>query len=318
MQHTKMKRLQRALGVPLYAAVGIMECLWHLTAREAPSGNVGKLSNEDIALAIDWTGDSEVLVAALVTSGWIDESEEHRLVVHDWHVHSDDSVDVALARSGNCYASGEAPRGTRLSRQERATLPVHPVVATNSHKKAQVPTGEHKSALPLPVPEPKPEPEPSPLPDVESLEPSMVTTAVMDDLHLSGMQIRIALDEVCNREMGLGMAADDLRTALVEAYGEYETAKPRLSYTVGAAKFFGEWWRNKAGWPWKDGQAPKPAPVLVTTHPTEPDFETAGEHYRRMNGLDPKVNPFDEMRKAVRGAAQKNPNSMDGCDAKRG
>jgi uncharacterized protein YdaU (DUF1376 family) len=94
--------------------------------------------------------------------------------------------------------------------------------------------------------------------DEEGLEPSMVTSAVMDDLHLSGRELRIVLDEVCNREMHAGMAGRDLRTALGDAWRDYEVSKPKLSYTVGAEKFFGQIWRNKAGWPWKEGEAPAP------------------------------------------------------------
>jgi hypothetical protein len=31
-------------------AVGVMESIWHLTARETPRGNIGKLSNSMIAI----------------------------------------------------------------------------------------------------------------------------------------------------------------------------------------------------------------------------------------------------------------------------
>jgi hypothetical protein len=57
MSHTKMKRLCRRLDSPLWQCVGILESIWHLTARETPRGNIGKLSDEDIAVAIDYRGD---------------------------------------------------------------------------------------------------------------------------------------------------------------------------------------------------------------------------------------------------------------------
>jgi hypothetical protein len=136
---------------------------------------------------------------------------------------------------------------------------------------------------------------------MESLEPSMVTTAVMDDLHLSGMKLRVVLDDVCNREMRAGMSADDLRAALVEAHREYEIAKPRLSYTCGAEKFFGELWRNKAGWPWKDGQAP-----AMPKPPVAMEAESPWDIAQRMKyGDNPPPDPFAEMRKATREAASK-------------
>ena len=134
--------------------------------------------------------------------------------------------------------------------------------------------------------------------DADDLEPSMVTTAVMDDLHLSGMKLRIVLDEVCSREMGLGMGADDLRAALVAAWQEYEASKPRLSYTCGAEKFFGELWRNKAGWPWKDGQAPA-APKAPVADP-EPRQLNVHQLERIRLGLDPNKNALDDIRERMR------------------
>lgn len=119
---TKMKRLCRNLDIPTYAGVGLLESLWHLAARETPQGNIGKLSNEDIALAFDWRGDEDKLITALVDSGWLDEHETHRLVIHDWHEHADDGVDNQIARRGLLYANGARPRMKRLSVREKTDL----------------------------------------------------------------------------------------------------------------------------------------------------------------------------------------------------
>lgn len=120
--HTKIKRLMRALAIPQYGAIGILESLWNLTSREAPAGNIGKLSNEDIALQIDWQGNPDELIQGLLAAGWLDIDEELRLFVHDWHEHADDAVDNALARAGQRYANGRAPRMKRLSSREKELL----------------------------------------------------------------------------------------------------------------------------------------------------------------------------------------------------
>ena len=93
---TKLKKLCKRLDLRLYMGVGLMESLWHLTAREALQGDIGKLSNEDIALALDYEGDADALISALVECRWLDESASCRLVVHGWHEHSDDTIDVKL------------------------------------------------------------------------------------------------------------------------------------------------------------------------------------------------------------------------------
>lgn len=143
MQHTKLKRLVRALKVPQYAAVGILESLWHLTAREAPEGNIGKLSNEDIAAWIDWQGDADGLIAALVTAGWLDEIQVDRLVVHDWHEHADDATKKAIARQ-----------------KEKVS--------------GNVQTSTDKTRLPEPEPEPEPLPVPERKPEKEPIAPTAI------------------------------------------------------------------------------------------------------------------------------------------------
>ena len=53
-EHPKMLLLASTLEINNYAAVGLMECLWHFTARYAPQGNIGKYTDEIIAHKIGW------------------------------------------------------------------------------------------------------------------------------------------------------------------------------------------------------------------------------------------------------------------------
>lgn len=159
---TKMKKFCIVLDLPIYSAAGILELLWHLTGREAPQGDIGKLSNEDISLSIDWRGDPDVLIDALVLCRWLDRDDQHRLLIHDWSEHSDDSVDVKLARSGRCYADGRQPRMNRLSVKERERLCA--AFGWKTNLCAQKATKSYVVVLPAPAPAPEPEPEPEPLP----------------------------------------------------------------------------------------------------------------------------------------------------------
>jgi hypothetical protein len=119
--HTKMKRLCRYLDIPHYQAVGIMESIWQLCARECPRGDLGRLSDDDIALAIDYRGNEQALVEALIRSEWLDVSPESRFVVHDWATHCEDSVHTKLARAGETFHDGTIPSMARMSERERAT-----------------------------------------------------------------------------------------------------------------------------------------------------------------------------------------------------
>ena len=145
MGNTKMKKLCRRLGIKQYIAVGILESLWHLTAREAPQGNIGKLTDEDIALALDYDDAPETLIAALKDSRWLDPSATHRLVVHDWHEHADDAVKKRLRRCRKPFFTASGELWPDMS--------------------GHVPPSAADGSLPEPEPEPGPEPEPAPEPE---------------------------------------------------------------------------------------------------------------------------------------------------------
>jgi hypothetical protein len=110
--HIKTKRLQRMLGLRLYEACGLLELLWLTTAQATPAGDIGKLDNLDIACMLDWQGDPDELVGALVGSGYVSEHPTHRLVIHDWEEHCPRYVRANVAKSGRGFASEEQSTGS--------------------------------------------------------------------------------------------------------------------------------------------------------------------------------------------------------------
>lgn len=147
--HWKMKDLARRLNVPpMYAiawANGVMERIWHYTAKYCPQGDIGRVPDEEIAEVCGWPVKAAGrLVEALVQSRWLDRSSAHRLLVHDWQEHADQSVKKTLANRGLSFffpeKSGNIPEDSTLTR-----------------------------AVPLPLPEPMPEPEPKPRGAAEKL-----------------------------------------------------------------------------------------------------------------------------------------------------
>ena len=99
-EHPKVIQLARRLGVSRSHAVGLLECLWHATATHAPEGDIGRWPNVRIAIALDWEGDADALVAGLIDAGFVEVHAQARLVVHDWHDHADQGVHRKLARAG--------------------------------------------------------------------------------------------------------------------------------------------------------------------------------------------------------------------------
>jgi hypothetical protein len=112
-EHPKFFDLKRSLGVKKFAALGILEALWHFTGKFTPQGDVGRYSDEQIAAWLEWEGDDGALIAALIETGWLDRDAEHRLVIHHWHQHADNATKLAVKRSGKPFISRSAdPAGS--------------------------------------------------------------------------------------------------------------------------------------------------------------------------------------------------------------
>jgi len=88
IESVKFKKLKRTLKLKDWQVVGVLESLSMFACRNAPEGDVGRWSNDDIAAAIEWDGDANELIDALVQERWLDECDQHRLLIHDWSDHA--------------------------------------------------------------------------------------------------------------------------------------------------------------------------------------------------------------------------------------
>lgn len=118
--HPKFAMLKEVLHLTNFEALGCLEMIWHFTARFTPEGNIGKYSNEAIETWVDWDGKPGELIEALISCAWIDADKKHRLVVHDWHEHTDAMVHTDLARRLLRFTNGTVPNSGRLNEHERA------------------------------------------------------------------------------------------------------------------------------------------------------------------------------------------------------
>ncbi len=91
-RHPKMYALAEALQIPLPFAVGLMEMLWHHAGEVAQRGDIGSLPDRAIAEAVGWPKKPEKLIEGLLSARWLDADAEHRLIIHDWPEHCEQSV----------------------------------------------------------------------------------------------------------------------------------------------------------------------------------------------------------------------------------
>lgn len=82
-RHPKTKKLARLLGISIPTAVGHLHFLWWWALDFAQDGVLDKFDAEDIAEAMEWKGDEQALLDALMEAEYVDVTD-HGLVIHDW------------------------------------------------------------------------------------------------------------------------------------------------------------------------------------------------------------------------------------------
>src|SRR3990167_4085097 len=83
----KFKVLKNILQKPSYQVIGILEGIWLFTLKNAYLGDIGKYTDEEISFGIEYEGDQNSLISALVDTRWLDRDDTHRLIIHNWKEH---------------------------------------------------------------------------------------------------------------------------------------------------------------------------------------------------------------------------------------
>lgn len=131
----KFKKLRRRLKLSLWETIGVLEALWQVAFSNTPCGDIGKLSNEDIAAAMEWEGDPDDLVEVLVETGWLDADHEFRLIVHDWSHHVPNFVKGNIEKHRKAFADVVArTRSAASPGENREEPPLGSVLLAPSHQ----------------------------------------------------------------------------------------------------------------------------------------------------------------------------------------
>ena len=108
-QNIKFLRLKRRLKLPHWGVVGILQSIWTFAMNNAKDGGIGRYSNDDLAAAVEWDGNPDEFVRALLECGWLNFHDEARLVIHDWHEHAPSFVRGNLAKAGKSFLGNGKP-----------------------------------------------------------------------------------------------------------------------------------------------------------------------------------------------------------------
>jgi hypothetical protein len=148
-RHPKVFDLAVRLSITPYAAVGLLEMLWHFAAEFCHAGDVGRFQDEAIAKALYWDGTSTKLVSCLIESGWLDECSCHRLRVHDWPDHADQTVERVLEKRKlsflACYEHTSLKLGSNCKKTSQPSPSPSPSPCTRV--RVTVPVTEHHAFI---------------------------------------------------------------------------------------------------------------------------------------------------------------------------
>lgn len=154
-----MKRLAHLSGVPkVYAlawANGALERLWHYTAKYAIRGDIGRITNREIAEVCCYPiKRADSLIEILIESGWLDRHPNYRLVVHDWADHADESTRKTVRNRGLNFIQNLATTDEMWPKTQNifGKSKIDPSTAHNKIKDLQadfLETFENDSSLPL-------------------------------------------------------------------------------------------------------------------------------------------------------------------------
>lgn len=286
--HPKRDRLEDLVGCGL-RAVGIMESLWKITARMAPHGDIGKHTNRRIAHEMRCTFcEPDELIDCLVSAGFLDRSDEHRLVVHDWHDHCENWVKSKVQRGqqkgGPGFASlgtdslESGPGGTSESCSEpefSAGLKSATETASSAEQSCGTEVGFsalHQCGTPKPKPKPEPKPDakgqgPSPAPLDFSASPERIDELL--DLYpkvvarpKSRQALRLRIAQVA-RERPEGMREGEGPVEYLERRIRAFSASPAGSekrYVPNPANWFADHRDEDPDESWQTGDAPRSTP----------------------------------------------------------
>ncbi len=115
-EHRKVYVMCEELNINKAHVIGLLCLLWSWCNVYAQDGVLTGLPHKAIAVACDWSKNPEQLIRALIKSGWIDESPEGQLCVHDWEDYAGRLIDK---RASNASRMRDA-RARRSQEKENA------------------------------------------------------------------------------------------------------------------------------------------------------------------------------------------------------
>lgn len=115
LNHPKTRRAARLLDIQRVHLVGHLHALWWWAMDYAPSGSLAGFDPADIADVMEWEGDPNALVDALVTcgigdgAGFLELDDAGELAIHDWDAYAGKLIDKRTRDAARKRSERQAP-----------------------------------------------------------------------------------------------------------------------------------------------------------------------------------------------------------------
>ena len=159
--HPKTKKLIRRLGD---GAAWKLICLFLWAASNRPNGDLSGLADDDIEIAVDWSGEEGAFIGALRAVGFVD-GEPGAYQIHDWSEHNAwaSGADLRSAKARwnavkRHHGEAEADRQVPEWAEKRAAYSASSIASSIASSNAK----DFSSNAPSPSPSPSPSLKPWP------------------------------------------------------------------------------------------------------------------------------------------------------------
>lgn len=95
--HRKLFDAADELEIQPVHMMGLLISFWMWALDNTPTGDLDGITPRMIARAAQWDGPAEKLSTALIRAGWLDESDDGKLAIHDWYEYTGKLIDQRQA-----------------------------------------------------------------------------------------------------------------------------------------------------------------------------------------------------------------------------
>jgi hypothetical protein len=102
--------------------------LWWWSLDYAESGDLTRFAHDELEAVMEWEGEPGLLVAALIDAGFLEVTEDHRLLIHDWAEHAGKLIAMREHDRNRKRLAAQKARGADTTTTPTLAAPTEPAM----------------------------------------------------------------------------------------------------------------------------------------------------------------------------------------------